>query len=184
MQFLAIVFMCIISAMVYGIVHDQVTARVCVEYFSIGHPQLFQTDNPTLLGIGWGIAGTWWVGLIFGLSLAIIARAGSRPAFTATDLIRGILVLLAVMAMFALLAGILGWTLPESGTVFLVAPLAEKVPADKQTLFIADLWAHGASYLAGLVGGVVIMVRTWRSRCRAASITRIPNAPDYFRPKQ
>jgi len=49
MQFPAIVFMCIISAIAYGIVHDQITARVCVEYFTIGHPQLFQTDNPTLL---------------------------------------------------------------------------------------------------------------------------------------
>jgi len=166
MQFPAIVFMCIISAIAYGIVHDQITARVCVEYFTIGHPQLFQTDNPTLLGIVWGIAGTWWAGLIFGLSLAILARAGRRPAFSTKDLIRPILVLLAVMAMFALLAGIVGWILAESGTVFLVAPLAEKVPADKQTLFIADLWAHGASYLAGLVGAIVILMRTWRSRCR------------------
>jgi hypothetical protein len=32
---------------VYGIVHDQVTARVCVEYFTVGHPPVFQTNSDT-----------------------------------------------------------------------------------------------------------------------------------------
>ena len=58
--------MCIVAAVLYGIIHDQVTARVCVEYFTIGHPPIFGTDNPTLLRIGWGIVATWWVGLLFG----------------------------------------------------------------------------------------------------------------------
>ena len=46
---LKIVVLCIVSAIVYGILHDQVTARVCVEYFTIGHPPIFHTDDPTLL---------------------------------------------------------------------------------------------------------------------------------------
>jgi len=32
MQFLRIVVACVLAAIAYGIVHDQVTARVCVEY--------------------------------------------------------------------------------------------------------------------------------------------------------
>ncbi len=79
MPALAIVLMCVAAAVLYGIVHDQITARVCVEYFTIGHPPIFGTDDPTLLGIGWGIIATWWVGLILGILLAVIARAGSRP---------------------------------------------------------------------------------------------------------
>lgn len=35
---LKIVLLCIVAAIVYGILHDQVTARVCAEYFAIGHP--------------------------------------------------------------------------------------------------------------------------------------------------
>jgi len=47
----------------YGLVHDQVTVRVSLEYFTIGHPQLITTSSPTLLALFWGAAATWWVGL-------------------------------------------------------------------------------------------------------------------------
>jgi hypothetical protein len=56
---LKIIVLCIVAAMVYGILHDQVTARVCVEYFTIGHPPIFHTDDPTLLAFGWGVIATW-----------------------------------------------------------------------------------------------------------------------------
>lgn len=36
MKAIAIVLLCIASAVVYGILHDQITARLCVEYFTIG----------------------------------------------------------------------------------------------------------------------------------------------------
>ncbi|MFO0941023.1 MAG: hypothetical protein U0930_09660 [Pirellulales bacterium] len=35
--------------------HDQITARICIEYFTIGHPRIIPTDDPTILGIVWGI---------------------------------------------------------------------------------------------------------------------------------
>lgn len=54
MQSFGIVPMRVIAAGCYGIAHDQVTACVCVEYFTVGHPPVFSTDDPTLLGIGWG----------------------------------------------------------------------------------------------------------------------------------
>ena len=53
MHALTIVVLCIGMAITYGILHDQVTARVCVEYFTIGHEPIFGTDSPTLLGLGW-----------------------------------------------------------------------------------------------------------------------------------
>jgi len=59
--FFTIILLCVDAAILYGIFHDQVTARLCVEYFTIGHPNIFGTDNPTVLAIAWGIC-TWWVG--------------------------------------------------------------------------------------------------------------------------
>ena len=56
---LFIVMLCIFAAIGYGIVHDKITAHLCVEYFTIGHPPDFGTDNPALLGLGWGILATW-----------------------------------------------------------------------------------------------------------------------------
>src|SRR6187200_1060627 len=101
MKALAIVAMSIAAAVVYGILHDQVTARVCVEYFTIGHPPVFATESPTLLGIGWGVIATWWVGLLLGPPLAFAARAGRRPKRHVRTLVCPILNLLVVMGACA-----------------------------------------------------------------------------------
>jgi hypothetical protein len=169
MHALAIVVMCIAAAVCYGIVHDQVTARVCVEYFTIGHPQLFvfETDDPTLLGIGWGIIATWWAGLMLGVPLALAARIGARPKRSVRSLVRLIACLLGVMAVCALAAGVVGYLLASSGAVFLVGPIADRLPTDRHVPFLADLWAHSASYFVGFVGGIVVIVQVWRSRGQA-----------------
>jgi drug/metabolite transporter superfamily protein YnfA len=169
MQFLVIVLMCVVAAVGYGIAHDQITARVCVEYFTVGHPPVFGTDDPTLLGIGWGIIATWWVGLLLGVPLAVVARAGSRPRRSVGSLVRPVACLLMAMAVCALSAGVVGWILASSGTVFLVGSIARKLPLDRHVPFLADMWAHSASYLVALVGGIVVMVRVWRSRGRATT---------------
>lgn len=169
MQSLAIVITCIAAAVCYGIVHDQITARVCVEYFTIGHPPLFvfPTDDPTLLGFGWGIVATWWVGLILGIPLAVAARAGTRPKRTVGSLVRPIAFLLAAMAVFATIAGAIGWLLASAGYVHLTGRLAEAVPSTRHVPFLADLWAHSASYFTGVVGGLVVMRSVWCSRSTA-----------------
>ena len=164
MQSILIILLCIGSAICYGIVHDQITARICVEYFTIGHPPVFGTDSPTLLGLGWGVIATWWVGLILGVPLAMAARLGRRPKRTAASLVRPVAILLFAMACCAVLAGVIGCILARNRVVFLVGPLARAVPAEKQVSFLIDLWAHNASYLAGFVGGIVLAVVTWKSR--------------------
>jgi len=141
-----------------------VTARVCVEYFTIGHPPVFGTDDPTLLGIGWGIIATWWVGVLLGVPLAIAARVGSRPKRSVGSLVRPVVWLLAIMAICAIAAGVAGWLLARSGAVFLVGPIAERLASDRHVPFLADMWAHSASYLVGFAGGIVVVVQIWRSR--------------------
>ncbi len=154
--------MSVAAAIAYGIAHDQVTVRICLEYFTIGHKPVFPTENPTLLAIGWGIIATWWVGVLLGVPLAIVARAGSRPKRTIGTLVRPVAWLLAVTAVFAIIAGLAGWFFASRGMVILVGPIATELPADRHVPFLIDLWAHSASYLVGLVGGVI--VRVWRSR--------------------
>lgn len=66
-----IVAMTIGASIVYGWAHDLVTANLCVEYFTIGHPDIFGTKNPWLLALGWGVVATWWVGLGLGCLLAL-----------------------------------------------------------------------------------------------------------------
>lgn len=117
-----------------------------------------------LLAIGWGIIATWWMGLLLGVPLCVAAQAGSRPVRNAYTLIRPILLLLAVMAGCAVIAGAIGLLLAKYGLVWLEKSLYSEVPRDRYALFIADLWAHSASYLVGFVGGIILAVRVWRSR--------------------
>jgi hypothetical protein len=161
---IGIVLLCIVAAVCYGIVHDQITARICVEYFTIGHPPVFGTADPTLLGLGWGILATWWVGLLLGVSLAFSARFGPRPKRDVGSLLRPVVILLGIMALCATVAGIVGTFAATSHFVYLVEPLATDVPANRHVAFLTDLWIHSASYGVGFVGGIVICWQVWRSR--------------------
>lgn len=156
MQGVKVLLLCILSAIVYGILHDQVTVRVCGEYFTIGHPPLLATPSPALLALAWGVLGTWWVGLLLGVLAVLACRLGSWPRYNAAQLVRPIGGLLAGMGCCALLAGLIGYELARAGVVWLLEPLASQVPPEKQAAFVADLWAHVASYGSGLLGGLVL----------------------------
>lgn len=156
MESIKIVLLCIVSAVIYGILHDQVTARVCVEYFTIGHPPVFSTDSPTLLALGWGVIATWWVGLLLGVAVALASRLGSLPKYDATRLIRPVFCLLVVIGFASLAAGLTGYFVARAGGVWLVEPLRSQVPEFKHTAFLADLWAHLAAYGFGFLGGITI----------------------------
>lgn len=172
LRFAAIILLCIGAAIIYGVVHDQITARICIEYFTIGHPPVFQTDDPTFLGLGWGVIATWWVGLILGVLLAMSSRLGSWPKFTAVQLITPLAILLAVIGILALVAGIFGHVAATHRWVWLVEPMASRVPADRHVAFLTDLWTHLASYIAGFLGGIVLCVYVVMRRARLA--IRIP----------
>ena len=161
---LATVLLCIASAILYGIAHDQITARVCVEYFTIGHPRIFPTESPTWLALGWGVIATWWAGLLLGVPLAIAARIGMRPKREPRSLVRPIAILLLVMGCVALLSGITGYTLARLGYLELNEYLASAVKPDRHAAFIADGAAHLASYASGFLGGAIVIALVWRSR--------------------
>jgi p-aminobenzoyl-glutamate transporter AbgT len=78
--------------------------------------------------------------------------------------------LLLAIATAAVLAGVVGRMLAEAGSVFLVEPLASRVPKDRHVDFLTDLWAHSAAYAAGFVGGLVLATLTWRRRGRAVAV--------------
>lgn len=172
MQSLKIILLCMACAIVYGICHDQVTARVCVEYFTVGHAPIFPTESPTLLAFGFGTVATWWVGLIFGILAALVSRAGSWPKQDAARLLRPIACLLFVMAVASLLAGITGYRLAEASNVVLPEPFESRVPQEHHHAFFADSLAHLAAYGVGLVGGLILCVRVFLERRRTARAAR------------
>ncbi len=85
MKWLAIVLQCVAACVVYGVIHDQFTVRICLEYFTIGHPPVFPTVNPTLLALGWGVIASWWVGVLVGIPLASAGTKDLPPAAEASE---------------------------------------------------------------------------------------------------
>jgi hypothetical protein len=168
MPSLKIILLCIVSAVVYGILHDQVTARVCVEYFTVGHAPIFNTTSPTLLAFGWGTVATWWVGLILGILAALASRVKSWPKVDAANLVRPIACLLIVMAVASLLAGITGYQLAKASGLVLPEPFGPRIPKDHHYFFFADSLAHLAAYGVGFFGGLILCVRVLVQRYRIA----------------
>lgn len=165
METIKIVALAVAAAVIYGVLHDQITARVCVEYFTIGHPPIFHTNDPTLLGLGWGVIATWWVGFFLGVPLAAAARIGSWPKRNARSLVRLIMVLMICCGVLAVVAGIAGYVLASLAD-FSDDDFARRIPHSRYALFIADWFAHLASYGGGFLGGVIIwiwvVVQRWR----------------------
>jgi hypothetical protein len=166
MQFLGIILVCVLAAVGYGVVHDQITARVCVEYFTVGHVRVIDSDDPTTLGLVWGVIATWWAGLMLGVPLAVAARLGSRPKRSLASLRKPILLLLGLMAGFALAAGVIGYVIGTMGTIVLPAELKDRLPAAKWARFQACAFAHQMSYGVAFIGGGMTIAWVWATRKR------------------
>lgn len=165
MESLKILALTITGAIAYGILQDQVTARICVEYFTVGHPPVFRTTSATLLGFGWGIIATWWVGVLLGVPLALIARWGARPKLCARDFFEPLFVLMGAVAALAVSAGLLGYGAARMGWAWIDRPLvAALVPAERHALYLADAWAHSAAYAGGVVGAMIVGTWAWQRR--------------------
>lgn len=164
MQSIKIILICVVAAILYGITHDQVTARICVEYFSVFHPPIFPTQSPTLLGLGWGVIATWWMGAFLGILLAIAARAGSRAKVGGNELVLPIAKLLAMMGALAVVAGLVGFLLSSRGMIAPPKWTASVLPQARHARFMADWWAHNASYFAAFFGGIALCIMTYRRR--------------------
>lgn len=165
-EFLKIVLLAVSAAIIYGVLHDQITARVCIDYFTEAHPFLLPTSSPTWLGLGWGIVATWWVGLALGIPAACVARIGRLPTLGAADLIRPVAALLFVMGLLALLAGCAGYALGYARLIELPPRLASPFTMGDPHYagYLAVAAAHLASYGCGFIGGIVLLFWIRRQR--------------------
>ena len=168
MESLKIMLLCTAAAIFYGVVHDQITARICLEYFTVFHPPVFATQSPTLLAFGWGVIATWWMGVFLGVLLALAARSGSQPKLSAIALVKPIGQLVAVMFGCALLAGLAGFVLARRGLISPPEWVSYKLASGVHARFMADWWAHNASYVVGFFGGIVVCIAQYRRRRETA----------------
>jgi hypothetical protein len=169
-----IILLSIVAACFYGVVHDQITARICIEYFTVAHPPLFHTTSPTLLALCWGVAATAGIGAILGVVLAWVSQSKGKDPSPVTQIGRSILLLLITMGASAFIAGMAGYQLSTRGLVSIPSPLAVVIPAHQHDYFMAVWFAHCTSYLIGLGGGALLCFRIWQRRGRPSIIPLYP----------
>lgn len=166
MAFLKIILASVVAAILYGEIHDQITAHVCAEYFTIGHPRIIASEDPTMLALVWGVVATWWAGVIIGIPVAVAARVGPWPKFGVKKLVPGIAILLVVMGICATGAGL--FAARQTGDILTrEAPeFAAAIAPERHHLFMADWAAHTTSYAVGFFGGIAVAVITAIRRAR------------------
>lgn len=158
--------LCIFVVVGYGILHNQLTTRISLEYFTIGHHKIIDSIAPTNLGVAWGIYSNWWIGISLGIFLSLAARAGNWKKRTATSLVKPLCFVSLFSAIAAGIAGFLGYRLTGSGVLGLSAPLSDVVPASNHAPYIAALWMHTASYFAGTAGSLILVALVFTGRIR------------------
>jgi hypothetical protein len=178
LEMLKIVGVAILSAVVYGIVHDQITARICVEYFSVAHPPVFgETQSPTLLGLGWGVIATWWVGVLIGVPLAICARVGRLPRVGVREIARLLPRVLGGLMVVAMTVGACGYAAHRSGALPVPRVWREVIPEAHHGGFMFDACAHLASYGVGALCGIgmcaYVLWKRWPHHPRAEVAARM-----------
>lgn len=108
LEAIKIILFGVFVAIVYGIAHDMVTAHVYVEYFTVHHMHVVDSESPVVMALVWGVIATWWVGLFASFLWCGAALAGPLPLLPFRQLAKiislGALILLgSAMAVLAVL---------------------------------------------------------------------------------
>lgn len=151
----------------YAVAQDQVSARLCPEYFTVFHNPIPGVTDPTLLGVAWGFLGAWWGGAALGYAAGIAATAGTHPPLPVRELVRPMLVLVAGVGF---VTGVCGLTAYRHAEFFAIRldPFFDSVPPDRQRWLFVVACYHLAAYATAAVGSVVLCVWVGRERARRA----------------
>jgi len=170
-EFLKIVAFCVLASIVYGIVHDQITIRVCPAYLTVFHPHIVNSASLTVIALAWGVVATWWAGLISGVLIALSARTGREPRLALSDLWQPMFCLLGSMATAALVWGFFGHHVAVStGGAYPYSPFTG-MNSDEYPGLMTAWYAHTASYAVGFAGSLVLCVFNVVRRLRRGTRT-------------
>lgn len=159
----------------YAVLQDQVSARLCPEYFTVLHNPIPGLTDPTLLGVAWGFLGAWWGGALMGYAAGLCATVGPRPPMTVRQLVKPMLVLVAGVGVVTAIAGFSVWKHAQMMEVEISSVYSRRIPtARHQAAFVVACY-HFVAYVAAVVGSVVLCV--WIRTRRAAASPPAPPPP-------
>jgi hypothetical protein len=146
----------IIAEVLYGMIQDQFSARLCPEYFTVAHPRIVGLTDPTLLGITWGFLGAWWGGAILGAVVGFAARLGKRPKLSPRDLALPFLLLLIGQLAITVAAGWYATVEVTEPGFRIIEPLASHIPPERHHACFIVSRMHQGTYLSAIVGGCLL----------------------------
>lgn len=160
-QWIAIVLACTIAAATYGVANDLVTAFCCIEFFRLFHIDV-QTSNPIVIAVVYGVLSTWWVGVILGVIVASSARLGGQPRVDVLGLVRPLGLLVLCVGITAIVFGLGAYLMatPSRLQDASIKELFERLPVEKHRAAFAVNGAHLGAYIAGIIGSVMLSIRT------------------------
>ncbi len=184
MAFVLVVFMAICLASVYGIVHDQITYTISPEYYTkfkfvqMRFDQVFSAKDIGLpphkelvmaqprLGVSLvGFISTWWVGLIIGAILGLVALKFDTGKAMYTTTFKAALWCIAITLVFSAVGYVVGRSYGG-----ITAPQSWYYPGNLIMLgdYVTAGMMHNFSYIGGGVGLIVAVVRLVRKPVAAS----------------
>jgi hypothetical protein len=148
----------------YAMLQDQISVRLCPEYFTVVHPPIPGLTDPTLLGISWGFLGAWWGGAVLGYVAGLLATLGPRPQLTPRELVRPLLLLVGALAFVTGITGASVWYYTEVLGVSLDAGMTGLVPPARHRGLLTVACYHLVAYATAAAGGVVVCAWVWAER--------------------
>jgi len=148
-----------------GVLMDQVSARLCPEYFTVLHNPIDGLTEPTLVGIVWGFLGSAGGGLAMGCAAGIAATVGKRPPLAVRDIIRPMLVAVAGVAAAVALTGAIVWWNADGLRVQLDTESGPPIPPERHVAALTVACYHMAAYASAMIASIALCI--WISRERA-----------------
>lgn len=143
----------VLWACALGIAMDTVTAHVAVEYFTVHHPKVVDSQSPLVMALVWGIGASWWFGLIAGAILAFVNHR-LRPSLPSGRVLAlvGWCCLGLWVAMMLILVG-------TYGIAGLIPPAQRRPSFESDRRLMAVAIAHLTEYVLGGVAAIIAAIR-------------------------
>jgi hypothetical protein len=113
---------------------------------------------------------------LVGILLAQASHSPGSPPMSISSVARRVLTLLTTMTVAAFSSGLVGFGLARNSIVDLDDVWDDILSPQQQDRFIAVWFAHAASYIVGLVGATVVVVRIWKERQRPRLFALFPRS--------
>ncbi len=137
-----------------GLCLDCITANVAVEYFTVMHPKVVDSQSPWVMALIWGVGASWWFGAIAGAIVGAINARRTAP-LPAKRILTWVAV--ACFCLWLVMVSILIAILIFASTI----PIEQRRPTfDYDRRIMAVAMAHQFEYILGAIATIVIAVKT------------------------